>query len=244
VSVPPVPEDRPAPTFELFWESSTLEAATLARFAARLEAFSPLRSPVGPLSTPGPTYELAGSRDRSQRLLEDRRSERRFGARPLGARQLGALLAAVGERRRGGRVVPAAGGLNAVVTYVLAARVEAPFGGAAWRHEPDGHRLALVGPLPPAVELRRLFTLDCEGDPQAVVVFALAWDEVLARYGERGGRFALVEVGHAAAAVGLRLAPLGLVGYELGGTLDSEVEALLRIGPGRARVALAYAVGA
>jgi hypothetical protein len=46
---------------------------------------------------------------------------------------------------------------------------------------------------------------------------------VTAKYGARGGRFALQQVGHAAQNLSLRVAADGLTGYLLGAALDREV---------------------
>ncbi|MEW6153362.1 MAG: nitroreductase family protein [Actinomycetota bacterium] len=82
-----------------------------------------------------------------------------------------------------------------------------------------------------------------EGVPQVVVVFVLFTDRVVAKYGAMGRRFALMEVGHAAQNLALRLAADGLGGCQAGGVVETEMLGLLGLDGTPARVALAYACG-
>ena len=79
--------------------------------------------------------------------------------------------------------------------------------------------------------------------PALVLIFAVRVGRLAQKYGERGGRFALIEVGHACQNVALRLATDGLVGYQLGGILDHDIEELLQLQGTTARVTLGYAIG-
>lgn len=85
--------------------------------------------------------------------------------------------------------------------------------------------------------------LAVEGVSQVVVVFVLFTDRVVAKYGAMGGRFALMEVGHAAQNLALRLAADGLGGCQAGGVVETEMLGLLGLDGTPARVALAYACG-
>ena len=71
----------------------------------------------------------------------------------------------------------------------------------------------------------------------------LLTDRVVEKYGATGGRFALIEVGHAAQNVALRVAADGLAGWLAGGVVESELLAMLHLDGTPARVALAYACG-
>ncbi len=68
-------------------------------------------------------------------------------------------------------------------------------------------------------------------------------DELLDKYGCRGERFALIEIGHAAQNLALPVTAERLAGCEIGGTVDSQLRSLLDLGDARARVGLAYACG-
>ncbi len=67
----------------------------------------------------------------------------------------------------------------------------------AAHYNADNHSLSVVGPL--GESYADTLSLDgFEGVPQLIVVFVLFPDRMTEKYGERGGRFALIEVGHAA----------------------------------------------
>ena len=74
-------------------------------------------------------------------------------------------------------------------------------------------------------------------------MFVLFAERMTDKYGERGGRFALVEVGEAVQSLALRLVAEDLVGYALGGLVDEPVKRLLRLDGTRAQIALGYACG-
>jgi SagB-type dehydrogenase family enzyme len=102
----------------------------------------------------------------------------------------------------------------------------------------------VVAELPPWDAYRDAVDADAfAGIPHVVVVFVLFPERITAKYGERGGRFALIEVGHAAQNLALRLARAGMAGCELGGLLDEHVKALLRLERTSAQIALGYACG-
>ena len=85
----------------------------------------------------------------------------------------------------------------------------------------------MVGPAPDPGRLRTVFGIEGDTLPQALVVLVVDVAAVTRKYGDRGSRFALQQVGHAAQNLGLRLAADGLTGYLLGAALDHEVLDLL-----------------
>ncbi len=128
----------------------------------------------------------------------------------------------------------------------LANAVEGP-GRPAGRHglchNPDNHSVNVVGPLAPWNEWCDSLNFPTPSPPQLVIVFVLLVEQMIAKYGSRGGRFALIEVGHAAHNLALRIAEEGLAGCEVGGAQDDAVLALLGLTATDARVALGYACG-
>ncbi|MFP5317494.1 MAG: SagB/ThcOx family dehydrogenase, partial [Acidimicrobiia bacterium] len=181
--------------------------------------------------------------DRLSRLTDRRRSQRAFGPGTLTARRLGGLLGPLAARPDGSRGHPSAGGLYPVEVFCLAGDVGGGLAGTVCCYNADNHSLTPVGPLPPWPQWSGSLNLAVDGVPQVVLVFVLLTDRVVAKYGATGGRFALMEVGHAAQNVALRLAADGLVGCEAGGVVEPDLLRLLRLDGTPARVALAYACG-
>ena len=226
-----------------FWTASSLGQHNASAFGAMVRNFEPFDLPVHPLAPPHAFTALPRIRgDRTQRLLASRRSGRLFGDRPVETKTLSRLLAAVGNGPDGA-LVPAAGGIEAVFTYVFAQRAEGEFDRSILAYSPEHHGLSRIADSPAAVEVRRLFSLECDGDPQLIVVSVLHLDELRRKYGDRSFRFALQQVGHAQQNLGLRAVEDSLTAYVLGGALDREVLQALGLGHTGALVGGAMAVG-
>lgn len=226
-----------------FWEESSLHELNAAAFGTRALGFDPGEPVVPAFAGAEPPVALPRVRDRFQRSLEKRRSSRSFTEAPLSARDVARILAAVGRDAHRRRVVPSAGGLHAVHTFGIGSNVEGPGAGRLFRYDDTSHAVQDFGASPGTAELRRLFQLDCDGEPQLILVFVAELGPTLRKYGSRGLRFVLQETGHAAQNVGLRLAADGLAGYVLGGTLDAEVLSLLGVAHVDATVVGAMACG-
>lgn len=232
--------------YDLFWCNSTLSRATIAAFGSGIEDYA--GSADG--RPPGLRYAAADMplhrpSDRQFKQMARRRSERRFSHAPLSARQLGAILAAFASTAEGGRRVHgSAGGTYPLEIFCLLNNCEGPAAGRVAYYNADNHSLAAVGELPAWASYADAVNLDTgKTVPQLVVVFVVMADRVTGKYGERGGRFALIEVGQALQSFALRLVQEDLVGCALGGLLDDEIKRLLRLDGTAAQIALGYACG-
>jgi nitroreductase family protein len=241
---PPAAADLAA--MDDFWEASSFDELRMAAAAARMAAYPEAsgRPPaVDPLMPATAAHRLRTVRDRTHRLLAARRSRRTFGRRALSRRQLERILASVGPAGPGRRTVPEAGGIDVVHAYAIVRRGGGPLAGSVVRYDHRRHAVHHLGPVPGDDELRRLFQLADADLPDVVVAFVLDVPAVTAKYGARGGRFALQQAGHAAQNVGIRLAADRLAGYMLGGGLDREVLALLGVAQLPVRYGGAMAAG-
>ena len=121
--------------------------------------------------------------------------------------------------------------------------VEGPLCGQVVQYNAYNHSLSVIGPAPSPAEIARLINLDGDGSvPPLIFVIALLAGRTTAKYGERGGRFALIEAGQALQNLALRLVTEGMAGVELGGLLDDQVLHLLKLDP-TAKIALGLACG-
>ena len=78
----------------------------------------------------------------------------------------------------------------------LVLRADHPLQGRVVAHAPRSHALHDLGPVPPWADLDPLLAASDLTTPPAVVLLLVADTElVVAKYGERGGRFALIEAG-------------------------------------------------
>jgi len=173
-----------------------------------------------------------------------RRSDRGFSGRPVTMKQLGSLLAAFGSSRRGSRAFASAGAAYPLEVYGLLDRGEGGLSRSVVYYDHGDHSLARVAPLPEWGEYKDAVNLELTAEPPALLfVFVLFPERTTPKYGERGGRFQLIEVGHAAQNLALRLVRERMVGCEVGGLYDDRLKELLRLSGTTARIALGYACG-
>jgi SagB-type dehydrogenase family enzyme len=238
-------EIAPAPLFELFWENSKLNLANIQGFLGRINEYYAIERSGGTLERAGRDYKLPLPRDPLFRVMCGRHSERRWGSKTVTVGQLGSLFAAFARSGDSRRVFPSAGATYALEIFALLKEVERPLSGKIVYYNSDNHSLAVVGDIPPDEEFRRLINLELDGPiPPLFFVFVLIADRTTAKYGERGGRFALLEAGQAIQNLALRLVHEGMAGVEVGGLLDDRMLALLKIDPEIGiKVALGFACG-
>jgi SagB-type dehydrogenase family enzyme len=146
----------------------------------------------------------------------------------MGLPDIGQLLwAAQGSTTDERRTVPSAGALYPLEIYLVVGRVEdLPAG--VYRYRPDTHDLQRES----AGDVRRELA-DAAHEQEwvaaapAVVVLAVVYERSTAKYGERGVRYAHMEVGHAAQNVYLEAAAQGLATVEVGAFHDERVAKVL-----------------
>jgi nitroreductase len=212
--------------FDDFWAASRFSPLHQRRLGERLRDFRPRPPLIDPLELPSAPVPLPRPKDRLQKLFQARRSSREFTDEPVSDRQLGAVLGALGDNS-----YPSAGGLGLVRCYAFVR-------GRAVRYDIRRHALQDIGPAP--ADLASI--LGTPGVPPLTIVLILTDDEAFEKYGERAGRFGLIEAGAAAQNICLRLAEQHLGGYLLGGVADHEVLHSLGL-PRELRVATAIACG-
>ena len=212
--------------FDDFWAASRFSPLHQQRLGERLRDFRPAPPLIDPLELPSTPVGLPRPSDRLQKLFQARRSTREFSDRPLTDKQLGAVLGALGDNS-----FPSAGGLNPLRCYAFV-------GGRAVRYDILRHALQDIGPAP--ADLASI--LGTPSVPPLAIVLVLKDNESFEKYGERAGRFGLIEAGAAAQSICLRLAEQKLGGYLLGGVADNEMLHSLGL-PRELRVATAIACG-
>lgn len=224
-----------------FWLASELSEATSPGFAERINDFAPPAMDAPRLVTyAGADVPLPlAADDELAEVSAARASTRSFGSALLSADQLGRVFSAFAGRRW-----PSAGALYPLEVFAVLLHVDHALNGRVVHYEPDTHGLTDVGTAPSWEALRGPSGgAALANRPHVVVLFVLDNDAMEAKYGDRGGRFALIEVGHAAHALALRLAASGLVGCELGGAYDRWCKSLLGLEQTNLLVAHAYACG-
>ena len=168
-----------------------------------------------------------------EEAIQRRRSVREYGRRALALEDVSQLLwAAQGITGRGDlRTAPSAGALYPLELYVVAGKVEGLSAGV-YRYRPKTHELAPVT----SGDLRRsLASAALDQDwvrrAPAVLVIACVYERITGKYGQRGRRYASMEVGHASQNVYLQAAARGLGTVFVGAFEDEEVKEALGLPP-------------
>jgi SagB-type dehydrogenase family enzyme len=242
---PPSPW-QDAPLFHLFWHNGELNPARAEVMRARIaEDAARVWSPPRPLhaaagvALPDPVHPGDA--------LAQRHSGRRFGDARWGVQELGRVLAPL--RARPGdsdtRRLPSGGAKYPIQAYAALYGTDdaiAAEPGIHW-YDPIGHALVPVAPCPAWPALSRLLGVDWPERPAAVLFLIAEPAGTLTKYGERGGRFVLIEAGVWLGALGQEVAAMHAAGCAIGSFEDAAVLALLGLDPQRHLAVLAYACG-
>ena len=163
-------------------------------------------------------------------LLAARRSVRAYVPVAMGLDQLGMLLwAAQGTTTRDGRrTAPSAGALYPLELYAVTGEVVRGLAAGAYHYLPERHALQAVkdgdlrAPLADAARGQEWITAAA-----VVLVMTAIYRRTTGKYGERGVRYAHIEVGHAGQNICLMATALGFGTTTVGAFDDAAVARLL-----------------
>ena len=161
-----------------------------------------------------------------EQALSQRRSIRSFTNEPLTLEEVSQLCwSAQGiTNDKGFRTAPSGGALYPLELYVAAGRVTGLSPGL-YRYDPRSHSLAVVKAgaiIPDLCEASHNQT--CMKEGAIVLVFSSVWERIMKKYGDRGRRYAVIEVGHASQNVYLQAETLGLGTVAVGYFVDEDVK--------------------
>ena len=235
------PGGSSAPLFGLFWENSKLNERNMASF---VDGFANERPGAEKIKYPAIGLRLELPKDRLFKAMRKRQSGRAFGGHPVSERQLSSLFSCFADVE-GRRLLPSGGGKYPIEVYALLFHVEggSKLGGKAVYYNWDSNSLSVVGDCPDWKEIEGKTGLLVEGEPSILFVFVAFPDRMASKYGERGGRFVLIESGHYLQNLSLRAGHENLRGVEAGGLHDDYIKGVLGLGGTGAIITLGYACG-
>lgn len=183
--------------------------------------------------------------------LLKRRSIRETAIRPLPLEALGRLLhtsyGVRGHQRIAGewaaeRAAPSAGGRYPLELYVATQQVEG-LGDGIYHYDALAHELELrrAGLAQPAIAELTLGQ-DVSRNANVVVVVTAVRDRTMWKYGQRGYRYLFLDAGHVGQNFYLVATAMGLGPTAIGGFLDAEMNALLRL-PGDEEAVYVLCIG-
>jgi len=230
--------------FNLFWENSKLTSSNIRQFKERIDEYSGQDHQQKSLLYPGSDLPLLSAGDNLSKIMNQRKSVREFSGREISHQKLGRLFSSLGLGKSGHRTFASAGSTYALEVFAVLTQAEGNLSHKIVYYNSDNHSLTIIGQVENYDSFKSLLNIETESTtPAAIFIFTIHAERTIKKYGERGGRFALIEVGHAAQNLALRLAKEGLVGVELGGLMDDKVAELLGIDKYPLKIVLGYACG-
>lgn len=229
--------------FDKFWEVSSLDRFNTQEFARQLNSYDSDNKELM-LEYPRAAYRLPQSRTKLNKLAKNRQSDRLFSGKRLSLKELGRLLSSFyawnGLEHRG---YPSAGATYATEIFGVAFSVE-KFTGQIIYYDPENHGATIVKSGAPSwAEAEKNLNMNIDGTPNLLIIFVNFPERATAKYGVRGGRFALLEAGAAMQQLALQIAETNLKGVAVGGMLDEYWKQALGLAHTSARITLGYLVG-
>lgn len=230
--------------FDQFWQASSLDRFSVQQFAQQLNTYDSdakellLEYPLAPHKLPLPRTQL-------NKLAKKRASSRNFSSKQLSVKELTHLLSSFyawnGLEHRG---YPSAGATYTTEIFCVCFDVE-QFGGKVLYYDPETHGVVIVSSEAPAwPEASGSLNITVEGTPSLLVILVTFPERAVAKYGERGGRFALLEAGAALQQLSLQVAESrALKGVAVGGMLDEVWKDRLQLTHTDARLTIGYLIG-
>ncbi len=230
--------------FDEFWEASSLDRFNVQQFAQQLGSYD---SDVKELSLDYPTATtiLPKANTKLNKIAKKRKSDRTFSGKELSLRELGLVLSSFyacnGLEHR---AYPSAGATYVTEIYGVTFNVE-NFKNKIMYYDAEKHGVVIVADGAPSWgEASKSLNMDILGTPNLLLVFVIFPERALAKYGERGGRFALLEAGAAMQQLSLQIAESPkLKGVAVGGMLDEVLKKILKLERTNAKIALGYLIG-
>ena len=199
-------------------------------------------SSIKKIKLPSPSFKGELS---VEEAIKERRSQRSFLDRPLSLSQVSQILwAAQGITEEGGfkRAAPSAGALYPLEIYLVVRNVEGLEKGV-YHYHPQDHMVSFVlkGDYQDLLARACLSQSFVAASPLSIVI-AAEYERTTIKYGERGVRYVLIEVGHVGQNICLQAVALGLATCPVGAFMDEEVSRVLEL-PRRHRPLYVLPVG-
>jgi len=163
-----------------------------------------------------------------EKAIKQRRTVRSFKDEPITRQQFSQILwSAQGITEDGGfkRAAPSGGALYPADIYaVVGGNCVEDLGAGVFRYRPQDHSMTILseGDRRKDVAVASLRQMWMAGAPVLLVITA-EYDRICVKYGKRGIRYALIEVGHIGQNVFLQAQTLGLEAGIVGAFNDGEV---------------------
>jgi len=230
--------------YDIFWQETNLDRLNMRQFASQIGAYQPenkefsLEYPNKPNIVPLPISKL-------NKITKKRVSSRSFSNKTITKKELGLILSSFyswnGLEHRS---YPSAGATYSLELFCVTYNTEI-LNNKILYYDPGKHGLVTLEKKAPSwAESETPLNFSCKTPPNLLLIYVIFPNRVTSKYGDRGGRFALLEAGAAMQQLSIQIAEsTNLNGVVLGGLMDDIWKYKLGLENTNAQIALGFLVG-
>lgn len=229
-----------SPLFDLYWENTNLNDKNILNF---MNNFINEEKDIGRIEYPTNDIKLDYPKDKLYEIMKNRESNRKYNNYKINNKQLSSLFSCFAEINNH-RLISSAGGKYPIEVYALCFNVKNLNNKVVYYNYND-NSLSIVGNCKSWSYLKSITgAVDLiTGEPSIMFIFVGFPDRVISKYGERGGRFLLIESGHYIQNLLLRVTYEKLKAVELGGLYDNDIKNILDLKKTNAIITLGVICG-
>ena len=212
------------PLFDLYWENTNLNNKNIFNF---INNFANEEHDIMPIRYATNDIKLKYPDDRLFDVMKRRQSYRQYQNYQISKKQLSSLFSSFAQVNNH-RLLASAGAKYPIEVYALCFNVQNLNNKIVYYNYLD-NSLSIIGQCASWDKLKYITGAGdmIEGSPSMMFIFVGFKDRVVSKYGERGGRFILIESGHYIQNLVLRVTYEKLKAVELGGIYDNDIKRLL-----------------
>ena len=213
-----------SPLFDLYWENTKLNDKNILKF---INGFINEEKDIRKIEYPTKDLKLGYPKDKLYKIMKERRSYRQYNDYQLNEKQLSSLFSCFAQVDDH-RLLSSAGGKYPIEVYALCFNVKKLNNNIVYYNYID-NSLSIVGNCPNWDDIKSITGAGdaIVGKPSIMFIFVGFPNRVISKYGERGGRFLLIESGHYIQNLLLRATYEKIKSVELGGLYDNDIKNLL-----------------
>ena len=219
-----IKEESKALLFDLFWENTNLNDKNMLTFVGNFENEE---SDVERIKYSTTDLKLKYPNDKLFKIMTKRYSGREYNNYQLNEKELASLFSCFAEIKTH-RLLPSAGGKYPIEVYAMCFNVRGLSEKIVY-YDYVNNSLSVIGKCGIWKDIEPITGTGgtIKGNPSIMFLFVGFPNRVISKYGERGGRFLLIESGHYLQNLSLRIANENLCGVELGGLYDNDIKKYL-----------------
>ncbi|PKL30754.1 hypothetical protein CVV43_05440 [Candidatus Saccharibacteria bacterium HGW-Saccharibacteria-1] len=230
--------------YDIFWDNTNLSRLNMAQFANQISLYQPeykeqmLEYPDKPNLLPLPKSKI-------NKITKNRVSDRDFTDKVMTKKELGLIFSSFyAWNSLEHRSYPSAGATYSLEIFCISYNTEI-LNNKILYYDAENHGLSSTNNSAPSwKESTEPLNYNNEISPNLLVIYVIFPSRVTNKYGDRGGRFALLEAGAAMQQLSLQIAESNVLkGVVLGGLMDDFWKSKLGLKDTDAQIACGFLIG-